>query len=309
MQLITLQFKELSPEFLQEDPDHPRNLPKEDPETDSEKEDGEGKDSLSEASRHQDRLRASIEAVGILQPLEVMETEQKGIYTIIDGHRRYRQAKKLKIEKVPCCIYPNLPEGEFAYRQYEMQNIRKDWKPMERSQAFSRIKQLMKLSSDRKLAEFLGVSPATVSSALKLLELHSRYSGLMEQYRLPMTYRYEFVRMKQKIIKVGDFEINEIIHKLFEKAQRRVIRSAKDFRTLGKIFEEGKRHEKEVCKFLTDEDMKVGELVERTVDPPIVLYARKFMQEVGEKLGNKEKFTTDEKKICVEMQALLATFA
>ncbi len=85
-------------------------------------------------------LRASIELHGVQQPITVTEYEP-GRFKIIDGHRRYLCAKQLELSSVPCLIYPKLEKGQLEIRRYEMQNIRRPWKPLERSDALHIMKE------------------------------------------------------------------------------------------------------------------------------------------------------------------------
>ncbi|MBV5332059.1 ParB N-terminal domain-containing protein, partial [bacterium] len=49
------------------------------------------------------RLRASIQAVGLIEPLSVYA--EGGSYVILDGYLRFLACKELRIESVPCIIY------------------------------------------------------------------------------------------------------------------------------------------------------------------------------------------------------------
>jgi len=50
------------------------------------------------------RLRASIQAVGLIEPLSVYA--EGGSYVILDGYLRFLACKELRIESVPCIVYP-----------------------------------------------------------------------------------------------------------------------------------------------------------------------------------------------------------
>src|SRR5262245_46977289 len=51
-----------------------------------------------------DDLKASIEAVGILQPLVVTCSEESVRYRIVIGHRRHTAALDLGLATVPCIV-------------------------------------------------------------------------------------------------------------------------------------------------------------------------------------------------------------
>jgi hypothetical protein len=50
------------------------------------------------------RIRASIQAVGLIEPLSVYA--EGGSYVILDGHLRFLACQELRIESVPCIVYP-----------------------------------------------------------------------------------------------------------------------------------------------------------------------------------------------------------
>ncbi|MGA9211483.1 ParB/RepB/Spo0J family partition protein [Kaistella sp.] len=76
------------------------------------------------------RLLKSIQHYGIEELIKVCQIEE-GRYIIMDGNRRFKCAKELKFEKIPCRVYPKMNEGEFEARRYEMQNNRRGWKLIE----------------------------------------------------------------------------------------------------------------------------------------------------------------------------------
>jgi ParB/RepB/Spo0J family partition protein len=274
---------ELSLEKIEEDPDHPRDVTK--------------------AEAENGRLLESMQELGIQQPLVVTETDVPDRYTILDGHRRYRCAKKLALETVPCCVYPKMPEGEFAYRQFEVQNNRKEWTPIERSESFARIKHAMNFGSDRELADFLGKSQPLVSAYLHLLDQHTRFKMLVEKHDLSAAYAMEFVRLKPKLRKIRQLEINDVIEILFEKAKCKVIQNAKGIRRLSSIFLHAHRNEGALHAFLKDPDMTVEELVKQVKEreSDILILAHQIAAAIGKKLGNGEQVSSEEKRACMEL--------
>lgn len=277
-------FKQLPLSQIQRDPDQPR------------------RDFGTEGDEN--RLLVSLKRYGIEQPITVTEKEP-GRYLIIDGHRRYICAQKLNFETVPCRIYPNLTPGELESRRFEMQNNRRQWRPMERSDALERIKSAMGFQTNKDLAIYLGMAEVVVANSLQLRKQKLDYIELMEKYDLPESYRIEFVRLKPKIRKIKNIEVDEIIIKLFDKVQHKIIRNSKEFRKLGKIFERATANEEELHHFLTDPDMTVYELDQRTLQSGFSLLIERLIQSVGSKRQEGVAFSSQEKAFLSQLRDLL----
>lgn len=242
----------------------------------------------------ENRLLVSIKQYGIEEPIKVTEIEP-GRYLIIDGHRRYICAQKAGFATVPCRIYPALPPGELETRRYEMQNNRRPWKPMERSDAFERIKAGMGFRTNREVAQHLGLTDTMVNNSLQIRRQRMDYLELMAKYDLSTSYRIEFMRLKAKVRKVKDIEADQIFLILFEKVSHKVIRCAQDFRILGKLFLRTAAHEEELYKFLTDADMTITELEQRTLQVGFSSIVDLLIEKIKQKAQEGTAFTTQER--------------
>lgn len=277
-------FKELPLERIQRDPDQPR------------------KDFGTDGD--QNRLMLSINELGIQQPLAVSEIE-KDRYIILDGHRRYICAQKLKLTAVPCRVYPKLSEGQFERIRFEIQNNRRPWKPLERSEALERIKSSNSFKTNKELAIFLHLSETLVGNSLQIRRQKMEYLSLMEKHDIPESYRVEFVRLKTKIRKIKEFEVDEIIRNLFERVEHGVIKSAKEFRKLGRIFLRATANEAELYRFLSDPDMTVAELDQRTLQSGFSLVIEELIQKIGYKRQEGVAFSSQEKTFLTQLKELL----
>lgn len=76
-------------------------------------------------------------------------------------------------------------------------------------------------------------------------------------------------------------ELSDITTILFKKAKGGVINTAKSFRKLKKIFLRAHLNEKELHEFLTDPDMTVDDLLEKTVQSGPSLLVEKLLVELG----------------------------
>lgn len=277
-------FKELPLDQIQRDPDQPR------------------KDFGTEGDAN--RLMLSIKELGIQQPLAVSKIDENR-YTILDGHRRYICAQKIQLPTVPCRIYPKLNEGEFERIRFEIQNNRRPWKPLERSEALERIKSSNNFKTNKELSAYLHLSESLIGNSLQIRRQKMEYLSLMEKHDIQESYRVEFVRLKPKIRKIKEFEIDEIIRILFERVEHGVIGSAKEFRKLGRIFLRATANEAELYRFLSDSDMTVTELDQRTLQSGFSLVIEELIQKIGLKRQDGAAFSSQEKSFLLQLKELL----
>lgn len=252
----------------------------------------------------ENRLLASIRTYGLEEPIKISEVGD-GRYIIIDGHRRYICAQKLGMKTVPSRIYPKLSQGELETRRYEMQNNRRPWRPLERSESLERIKNCLGFLTNHELADYLHLSTTTVSMTLGLRKQKLDFLSKMEKYDLSEAYRFEFVIMHPKIRKIREFEVDDIIDILFEKIQHKVMFRAKDLRKLGKIFLRASANEQELYDFLTNKDMTIDELEQRTVQSGFSLNVEETIKEIATKLRDGVEFSSKEKDMLKRLSVLL----
>ncbi len=253
----------------------------------------------------QNRLMISIKQYGIESPITVSQVEENR-FIIIDGHRRFICAQNLGYERVPCRIYPRLNPGELETRRFEIQNNRRSWKPLERSEALERIKTAMGFRSNRELADHLGMTETLVGNSLQLRKQKMDFIEKMEAYGLSESYRIEFVRLKPKIRKIREFEVHHIIINIFERVSHKVIRSAKDFRTLGRIFLRATANEEELYRFLKNGDMTVSELEQRTLQSGFSLLIEQLIQKISTKRQEGVAFSSQERSFLEQLRDLLS---
>lgn len=79
-------------------------------------------------------LRASIDAHGVMTPLEV-EKNADGTYHLIDGERRYRAAQAAGLTEVPVSIRRYNSDVDRAIKQFQLQEQREGWTATEKAQA------------------------------------------------------------------------------------------------------------------------------------------------------------------------------
>lgn len=277
-------YQELSIEKIQRDPDQPR------------------KDFGTEGDEN--KLLISIKERGILEPIEVSELEDDK-FIVINGHRRYIVAQKLGFKTIPCIVFPHLKKGDLETIRFEVQTNERRWKPSERSEALNRIKTEKNFKSNKELAQHLGLSETVVANSLQLRNLVMEYLSLMEKYDLPESYRVEFMRLKPKLRKLGKMEVNDIITNTFERVQNHVIKNAKDFRKLGRIFLRATANERELTHFLSDPDMTIEELEQRTLQSGSSLLVEQLIKYISSKRQKGVDFSSQEKEFLEQLRELL----
>ncbi len=250
------------------------------------------------------QLVASIQTYGIEMPLSVVQNEERK-YDIIDGHRRYFAAKKVGLSYVPCRVYQKMPEGELESRRYEIQNNRKSWKPLERAQVLKRIRECLKLKNNKDLSAHLHVSETLVANALQLMGLKYEYLEMMAGYGLAESYQTEFMRLKPKMRRIKDLEVDEIIERIFKKVQDNVITNSREFRKLGSLFKRATANEDALHAFLTDPDHNVKNLGRKTSSSGVSLYAEDLQHEIVERLQKGGVFDAQEIGTLTQLAALI----
>lgn len=115
-----------------------------------------------------EELARSIEEVGILQPLVLVENGD-GTHRIVAGERRWRAAEMAGLASVPALIAKLTPAQEAEIMLIE--NLqRKDLDPIEEAQAYRALLDEHGYTQER-LAEKLGVSQPHIANRIRLLRL------------------------------------------------------------------------------------------------------------------------------------------
>ncbi|MFP4059674.1 MAG: ParB/RepB/Spo0J family partition protein [Bacteroidota bacterium] len=113
-------------------------------------------------------LTASIEKLGIIQPLTLREVAQDR-YQIIAGERRFRAAKLVGLEAVPA--YIRTADDQNMLEMALVENIqREDLNAIEVAMSYKRLVEECKLTQED-LGERVGKKRATVTNYMRLLKL------------------------------------------------------------------------------------------------------------------------------------------
>jgi len=112
-------------------------------------------------------LAQSIKAYGIIQPITVSKKGE--FYEIIAGERRYRAAKLLGLQKIPCIIKDTSQREKLELSLIE--NIqRENLNPIEEAIAYSNLIETYGITQEE-LSERLGKSRTSITNFIRLLNL------------------------------------------------------------------------------------------------------------------------------------------
>jgi ParB family transcriptional regulator, chromosome partitioning protein len=126
-------------------------------------------------------LLESIREVGIRVPVSVFLDGKR--YTLLDGERRWRCARKLNLSSIPAIVLPKPSRLENLLMMFNIHNVRVDWDLMPMALKLGDIRELLaregKATTPKALAAVTGVRLATVRRALELLDLPRKFQRML----------------------------------------------------------------------------------------------------------------------------------
>ena len=151
-------------------------------------------------------LAASIEAVGVIQPIIVTETGER--YRIIAGERRYRASRLAGLEEIPA-IVRNWDEQ----RQLEaalIENLqRDDLNPIEEALGVKRLMDESGLTQE-KAAERLGKSRPALANLLRLLTLEPSVQQMLVDGKLSAGHARALVTVdKRRQVQLANLTVQQ----------------------------------------------------------------------------------------------------
>ena len=113
-------------------------------------------------------LAASIQSVGVLQPILVRQTGAQE-YELIAGERRWRAARRAGLQTVPALVRPT--EDVRSLEQALVENLhREDLSPLEEAAAYQQLVEQFGHTQEE-VARRVGRSRSTVANTIRLLHL------------------------------------------------------------------------------------------------------------------------------------------
>jgi ParB family transcriptional regulator, chromosome partitioning protein len=142
------------------------------------------------------RLADSIRARGVLQPIRVRWSEDRGRYVLIAGERRWRAAQRAGLATMTAIVVEGeTTPAELLAIQVTENLLREDLNPIERAKAFRTLMDLNGWSGNQ-LAKELGIAQSGIVQALALLDLPSPVQEQVEQGTLPPATAYEISKVE-----------------------------------------------------------------------------------------------------------------
>ena len=139
-------------------------------------------------------LAASIEAVGVIQPIIVAEVGER--YSIIAGERRYRASRMVGLDEIPA-IVRNWDEQRRLEAALIENLQRDDLNPIEEALGVKRLMEESSLTQE-KVAERLGKSRPAVANLLRLLTLEESVQQLLIEGKLSAGHARALVTVDKK---------------------------------------------------------------------------------------------------------------
>ena len=139
-------------------------------------------------------LAASIEAVGVIQPIIVAEVGER--YSIIAGERRYRASRMAGLDEIPA-IVRNWDEQRRLEAALIENLQRDDLNPIEEALGVKRLMEESSLTQE-KVAERLGKSRPAVANLLRLLTLEQSVQQLLIEGKLSAGHARALVTVDKK---------------------------------------------------------------------------------------------------------------
>lgn len=124
-------------------------------------------------------LAASIKEFGIIQPIAIRSLDRGGMYEIISGERRYKAAKMLNLNTIPCIVNQNIDDIS-SLEMALIENIQRDnLTQIELSHTFRQLIDEFKLTHEE-LSQRVGKSRAAITNSLRLLLLPVEIQKLID---------------------------------------------------------------------------------------------------------------------------------
>ena len=146
-----------------------------------------------------DELAASIEQLGIIQPITVRSLG-KGKYEIISGERRLRASRRAGLERVPAFIRE--ADTEEMLEMAIVENVqRENLNPMEVALGYQRLIDECSLTQEQ-VAKKVGKKRATIANFLRLLKLPPRVQAALRDQTISMGHARALITVDDESVQV-----------------------------------------------------------------------------------------------------------
>ncbi len=146
---------------------------------------------------HEENLGELVESIrehGVIQPLIVRLVAGK--YELIAGERRWRASTQLQLSEVP--VIAREASDQDVLEMALIENLqREDLDPLEEAEAYARLAREFGLRQEE-IAQRVGKNRATVSNAIRLLDLDSEVQTLVSRRMLSSGHAKAILGLKTK---------------------------------------------------------------------------------------------------------------
>lgn len=149
------------------------------------------------------RLAESLRTKGQLQPIRVRWNEERSMYVVLAGERRWRAARQAGLAELQCVVHDGpLEDADKLGLQVIENALRSDLRPIEQARAYRRVLDA-KGWTMTELAQELAIHPTTVARALSLLELPEAVQERVEQGGLSPSAAAEISKLASPVDQVA----------------------------------------------------------------------------------------------------------
>jgi len=206
-------------------------------------------------------LASSIKTHGIMNPL-VIEDKGNGKYMLVDGERRYRASKILKLKEVPAIVVPTQSEAQRLIQQFHLQEQHQGWSAVEKAMAVIKLSNELKITV-KQLSQTLSLPEGTIADYISFSKLidpnaYARANISLRWARGVVTLN-NFVRL---VWQRNEMEFTRDMQKKLEKAiLTRVLEGEIQNPTaLGRIKDSVRSDPKSILKFISSDSRTLEKL-------------------------------------------------
>lgn len=181
-----------------------------------------------------DELIKSIGTHGVLVPISVyldeeLSDENKKVYRIIDGERRWHSSKKLNLKSMPAWVLPKPDDVANLVTMFNIHMVREPWQVMPTARALRTLVQRTNENDIKSLSRLTGLSEKKVADYLRLTELPADLQNKIDCNEIPANF---FMEVHNRVVQPIKRYIPEILDKI---GHETILRSFANKRTAGTI--------------------------------------------------------------------------
>lgn len=212
-------------------------------------------------------LKNSIKEKGILVPL-ILENNYDNNpewYLILDGERRYRCAKELKLEEVPATITEGpLSKEERLIKRFHIQEQHKNWTMFDKARAIYKFKRETEYSLNKIIQELkLKITVPGLHNLLSITDLTEESQQEVLVKKIQFSYLIHLIKITKDYLSFSNLQQREIEKKLISKIENNVFKTVLDFQKFSRLMSTYQNYP-EKLEFLDNITTSLEELFKKT---------------------------------------------